>query len=336
MTDTRTGDAGRDASVTDLRRRLGSPETRSVLRVQQAILTAAREFLAEAEFVELQAPITGPATDPGVRGAEQVEIDYYGWPYKLMTSAILYKQAGLLAFDKIFYVVPNIRLEPAEAASTGRHLAEFHQIDVEVAGASYAEVMQLLEDLLVFTIERVTTVAERELEILGRDRAAFDHLLSEPLERMTHSEAMRRLDGMGQPQDVNEELSWASEVALSLEAAKPFFVTDYPRVSRGFYDRESETEPGMLRNFDLIAPEGFGELSSGAEREHEHAAIVERMLETGVDPAEYAWYVELAREGLPASAGFGLGLERFTRYVTGRESVAEATAFPRLPGVASP
>lgn len=323
-------------SVGDPRRRLGSAATRSVLIVQQEILRAAREFLAGAGFVELQAPITGPATDPGVRGAAQVEIDYYGRPYKLMTSAILYKQTALLAFDRIFSVVPNVRLEPVEAAATGRHLAEFHQIDVEVADASREEVMRLLQDLVVFVVGRVVAAAGAEFETLGRDPAAFEPLLREPFGEITHAEALRRLGEMGVAQDAGEELGWIGEEALSREASGPFFVTDYPRGSRGFYDRESATEPGILRNFDLIAPEGFGELSSGAEREYAHDTIVERMRETGEDPADYGWYMELARDGLPPSAGFGVGLERLTRYIVGCASVVEATAFPRIPGVVSP
>ena len=98
--------------------------------------------------MELLPPIIGPVTDPGCAGAKQVDVDFYGHRYKLMTSAILYKQASLLAFDKIFFIAPNVRLEPLETASTGRHLVEFHQIDVEVADASRDDAMALVEDLV--------------------------------------------------------------------------------------------------------------------------------------------------------------------------------------------
>src|SRR3954447_13374998 len=120
----------------DPREHLTSERTRAALRLQAAALAAAREHLTGAGFVELLPPIIGPVTDPGARGAKQVDIDYYGQRYKLMTSAILYKQASLTAFDKIFCIAPNGPLEPLETASTSRHLAEFHQIDVEVADAS--------------------------------------------------------------------------------------------------------------------------------------------------------------------------------------------------------
>lgn len=328
--------AGQDAPVADPGAHLRSPVTRSVLRVQHGLLTAVREFLGSAGFVELQAPVIGPVTDPGVRGAKQVDVDYYGHRYKLMTSAILYKQAALLAFDRIFCVVPNVRLEPLETRFTGRHLTEFHQIDVEVAGASRAEVMDLLESMLVHAVGTVTTRLPRELETLGREPSAFAALLTEPFDRITHEAAMGLLDGLGAGQDHGAEITWSRERRLSAESQRPFFVTDYPKGSRGFYDRESATAPGVLTNFDLIAPEGFGELSSGGERESDYAAIVTRMRETGENPAKYEWYLRMVRNGVPASAGFGVGLERLTRYVTGRPSVVEVAAFPKVAGVVSP
>src|SRR6266705_2547287 len=109
------------------REHLSSPATRAALTVQHWMLAAVREYLQAQGFTELLPPIVGPVTDPGARGAKQVDIDFYGHRYKLMTSAILYKQASLLAFDKIFYIAPNVRLEPLETALTSRHLAEFHQ-----------------------------------------------------------------------------------------------------------------------------------------------------------------------------------------------------------------
>src|SRR5205814_3010583 len=112
------------------------------------LLIAVRDFLCGQGFTEVLLPIVGPVTDPGARGAKQVDVDYYGHRYKLMTSAILYKQASLTAFDKIFCIAPNVRLEPLETASTNRHLAEFHQIDVELAGASREDAMQAVEELV--------------------------------------------------------------------------------------------------------------------------------------------------------------------------------------------
>ncbi|MFD5075694.1 asparagine synthetase A [Streptomyces sp. NPDC058371] len=329
-----------DARVT--RRFPSSPDqhlvdesTRATLRVQSRMLAATRAFLTGQGFQELLPPVIGPVTDPGIRGSKQVDIDFYGHKYKLMTSAILYKQASLLAFDKIFYIAPNVRLEPLETAVTHRHLAEFHQIDVEVRDARREDAMELAERLVAYVVDEVVRELPGDLERLGRDRDAFRELVTGAFARTTHKEATADLVALGHPQDPGAEIDWQGEEILSAKTSRPFFVTDYPKGSRGFYDREDPAQPGVLRNFDLIAPEGYGELASGSEREYDYAALVTRMRETGENPAKYGWYLDLARRGIPASSGFGIGLERFTRYVTGRTAVWEASAYPKLPGVVS-
>ncbi|MFI8304170.1 asparagine synthetase A [Streptomyces sp. NPDC085927] len=323
--------------LADPRSHLTSPTTRAVLRVQHTMLEAAREHLSGQGFTELLPPVIGPVTDPGARGAKQVDVDYYGHRYKIMTSAILYKQASLTAFDRIFCVAPNVRLEPLETSSTSRHLAEFHQIDVEIAGASRDEAMGVAEGVVKHVVRRVVERAPAELAVLGRDTDTFAGLLSqEPFGRRTHASAVADLHSMGHEQNPDAEIDWSGEALLSSKADQPFFVTDYPKGSRGFYDKENHEQPGFLRNFDLLAAEGYGELCSGGEREHEYDAIIARMRETGENPAKYAWYLKMLREGIPASAGFGIGLERLTRYIAGLDSVWQASAFPKVPGVAAP
>lgn len=319
------------------REHLSSPATRAVLRVQHEIMAAAREYLAGQGCTETLLPVIGPVTDPGSRGAKQVDVDYYGHRYKLMTSAILYKQAVLTTFDRIYTIAPNVRLEPLETSDTSRHLAEFHQIDVELAGGSRDDAMAVAEGTVRHVVRRVVERAAPELDELGRDTGAFADLIGgETFERRTHADAVADLHDIGHPQNPDGEIDWAGEALLSAKASRPFFLTSYPKGSRGFYDRESREVPGELRNFDLLAPEGFGELASGGEREHEYAAIIARMRETGENPAKYRWYLDVVRQGVPASAGFGLGLERLTRYVTGVGAAWQATAFPKVPGVAAP
>ncbi|MFD5888346.1 asparagine synthetase A [Streptomyces sp. NPDC060334] len=315
---------------------LRSPELRSAMLVQQEVLFAAREFLRGREFVELLPPLVGPVTDPGGRGAKALDVDYYGRPYKLMTSAILYKQASLKGFPRLFYIAPNVRVEPPETASTGRHLVEFHQIDVELAGGTRRDAQELAAGLLTHVVEHVWTAVPHVLRELGRDELDFAELRQGKFDTRTHEEAVAALIGRGHPQSPDAEIDWAGEKVLSLEADRPFFVNDYPKGSRGFYDREDPERPGVLRNFDLIAHGGFGELVSGSERESAYATIVTRMRESGENPAKYAWYLDLAREGIEPSAGFGMGLQRLVRFLTGLDALWQVSAYPKLPGVIAP
>jgi asparaginyl-tRNA synthetase len=335
MTESATPDAAPERPA-PLREHLMSPLTAAALRVQNAIAAASREYLASQGFVELLPPMIGPVTDPGVRGAKQIDVDFYGHRYKLMTSVILYKQASLLTFEKIFYLAPNVRLEPLETASTGRHLVEFHQLDVEVRDANREQILGLNQELVRHIVQYVLRESKAELAVLGRDPEAFAPLLTQPFERMTHSGAVARLRGLAHGQSADAEIDWEGEKLISEQTDRPFFIVDYPKGSRGFTDGESATQPGVLRNFDLIAPGGYGELCSGGERTHEYRILIERMRETGENPEKYAWYLDLARDGLPASAGFGLGVERLTRYLAGLDRVWQATAYPKLPGVAAP
>jgi asparaginyl-tRNA synthetase len=318
------------------REHLTSDTTRAALRVQHVMLDAARAYLTEQGCTEVLLPIIGPVTDPGARGAKQVDVDYYGHRYKLMTSAILYKQAALTTFDRIFCIAPNVRLEPLETANTSRHLAEFHQIDVELSGASRTEAMAVAEGAVRAMASRVVETARPELDVLGRDVDAFIDLLGERFEARTHAQAVSDLAEIGHQQNPDAEIDWQGEALLSAKSSRPFFVTDYPKGSRGFYDREDPEQPGRLRNFDLLAPEGYGELASGGEREHSYGAIIARMRETGENPAKYRWYLDMVREGIPASAGFGLGLQRVTRYITGVDHAWQTVAFPKVPGVVAP
>jgi asparaginyl-tRNA synthetase len=318
------------------REHLASPVTQAAVRVQNTLLTAAREYLAGEGFVEMLPPVIGPVTDPGARGAKQVDVDYYGHRYKLMTSSILYKQAALTAFDKIFYVAPNVRVEPPETLGTGRHLAEFHQLDIEIAEGRRDDAMRVAQGVVTAAAGRVVRDRAADLALLGRDPDAFAALPGGPFGRTTHADAVATLIGLGHPQNPDGEIDWPGERILSAKADRPFFITDYPKGSRGFYDREDPERPGVLNNFDLILPEGYGEIASGSEREADYARIIGRIRETGENPAKYEWYLDVVRAGIPGSAGFGIGVERLTRYLCGLDAVWQAVAFPKLPGVAAP
>jgi asparaginyl-tRNA synthetase len=309
-----------------------NPKMKLILKVQDQILTSLREFLKNEGFIEILAPIIGPATDPGIRGAKQASVQYYDVTFKIMSSMILYKQMAVSSFEKIFALSPNVRLEPLESAKTARHLAEFRQIDLEMTYASYEDAMGLAERMLASVVKKVREKCGKELESLGRELQE----VKGPFKRLTHKEAVELLRSKGYMVSYVEEIPWDAEKALSAMHQEPFFVYDYPLVSRGFYDREDPNRPGILRDFDMLYPEGFGEAISGGEREHTFGGVLKRMKLTGENPEKYGWYLQMLKQGVPFSVGFGIGVERLTRWICGLETIWEAVPFPRVPGIASP
>ncbi len=313
-------------------RAIRHPKMKLMLKVQDQILTSLREFLRKEGFIEILAPIIGPATDPGIRGAKQISIQYYSAPFKIMSSMILYKQMIVASLERVFALSPNIRLEPLESIKTSRHLVEFRQIDLEMVHASYEDAMSLAEGLLMSVVRDTRKNCCEELKGLGRDLEEVDV----PLKRLTHKQAVELLRSNGYMVSYVEEIPWDAEVALSAMHQHAFFVYDYPLVSRGFYDREDPRRPAILRDFDMLYPEGFGEAISGGEREHTFEGVLKRMKLTGVDPEDYEWYLEMLREGVPHSVGFGIGIERLTRWICGLRTIWEAVPFPKVPGILSP
>ncbi len=308
------------------------PRMKKILKIQSAICMAAREYLNSLGFIELLPPIIGPVTDPSIRGAKQVTFDFYGYRYKVMSSAILYKQMAVASLGKIYFFSPNIRLEPLDSVKTGRHLVEFIQIDIEQAYASYFDAMEIAEGLLTYVIKRVLSEHEEDLKDLGRELK----IPKRPFKKLTYNEAVDLLRANGIEVSYNTEIPWDAEEKLSEMFDEPFFIYDYPRGARGFYDLEDPERPGILRDFDMMYPEGYGEAASGAEREYRIEKVIAKMRTTGENPAKYEWYIEMLKFGIPPSAGFGIGVERLTRYVCGLKAIWEARPYPKVAGIYSP
>jgi len=288
---------------------------RYIVRIRATIHHAMAEFLQNKGFVEIPPVIISPITDPLSHPIFDGEIKYYGNKYYLTRSMIFHKQMALIAFDKIFCFSPNIRLELAEKAKTGRHLFEFTQLDLEMKMVSRDEVMKLAEEMLIDVFKKVKSTCKHELENLGRSLK----IPSPPFKRIKFEEAYK-------------EYGEDYEEILSNEATEPFWIVDFPKWKREFYDREYEDRKGWLADMDLIYPEGFGEALSGGEREYEYEKIVKRIQESGESEKDYIFYLDVARQGLPPSAGFGIGIERLTSYICGLEDIRYATLFPKIPG----
>jgi len=287
----------------------------TVLQVKSEIVRAAGEYLRKQGFIEILPVILSPVTDPLHHETYDGVVDYYGRPYTLTKSMILHKQIALRTIPRIFAFSPNVRMEPEERAPLRRYLAEFVQLDLEVRDATRDEIMEIGEGLFIAVVKAVRDNCAAELESLGREL----EVPRAPFARIAYQDAVKRF---GEHYDE----------PLSASLSAPAWLIDFPREVREFYDREDPDRPGILLDMDLIYPEGYGEALSGGEREHTFPRILRRLEQDGISPDRFAEYLRFAEEGLPASAGFGIGIERLTRYICGLDHIKEARLFPKVPG----
>ncbi len=283
-------------------------------RLKSKIIGFLRDFMEKKEFVELLPVIASPVTDPLSSPETTISFSVYGYSLQLTKSMIFHKQFAMLAFDKICIFSPNFRIEKEDLWKSGRHLIEFTQLDLEVKEATREDVMKLGEEMLTEVITRVLDEAREEIQFFGRKLK----VPSRPFKTVTYHWAYSMFG-----KDF--------EVELSRRADAPIWVLDFPEKSREFYYRQGEN-PLYLRDFDLIYPEGYGEAISGGEREWRPEKIRERLRNKGIDQSLYYPYLIMLEQGIPPSAGFGMGVERLTRFIAGLESIKYCRIFPKLPG----
>jgi asparaginyl-tRNA synthetase len=287
-------------------------------------MQSVREFLCKKEFIEVRAPVIEPYSDPGIRGAEFFSIDISGKQHVIMSAFTLHKHIISSYLGKIFSFAPCLRYEQEESAKTGRHLIEFYQIEVESKDSSYKDAMKYAEELIAYVIKSVKEKYPEELAILERKLI----IPAVPFKKIPHSEALKMAKELGF--DIKDkELPWEAEKAISLQFSEPFFITDYPKGSRGFYDKDGIT---TLLDFDMMYPEGFGEASSGGQREDDYEKALEKLKKID-DPKKYSCYLKELKKSPCKTAGFGIGLERLTRFICGLPHIEQACLFPKVPGV---
>lgn len=287
----------------------------AVLTIKSEAIRSASAFLRSEGFTEILPVLLSPITDPLRHETYDGKVDFYGEPYQLTKSMIFHKQIALRTLPKIFCFSPNVRMEPADRAGLGRYLAEFVQLDLEVRDADREAVMAIAEGLVCAVFTSVLASCFEELSLLGRRLSVPER----PFTRHAYADAAA---AFGEPFDD----------ALSATMDAPAWVIDFPRRIREFYDREDPRRPDVLLDMDLIYPEGFGEALSGGEREHDLDQIHSRLDRDDIPRSQFARYLEEVKRGVPRSAGFGIGIERITRFICGLDRIEDARLFPKVPG----
>ncbi len=303
---------------------LRSPRQVAIARVRHEVEQAIRDFFYQEGFTLVDTPILTGAI--GEEAGNLFATDYFdlGKAYLAQTGQ-LYVEAAAAALGKVYCFGPTFR---AEKSKTRRHLTEFWMVEPEVAFNDSDANMRLQESFVSYIVARVLDRRKEELEELERDTTALERVRP-PFPRISYSDAVSRLNQLGSDITWGADLGGDDETLLAKEFDRPVMVHDYPKEVKAFYMKENPADPRTVLNNDCLAPEGYGEIIGGSQREDDYDKLLGRIRQQGLDPEAYRWYLDLRRYGTFVHSGFGLGVERTVAWICGLPHIREAIAFPR-------
>ena len=299
------------------------PRSRAILLIRSALIQAAFEYFVKNDYVMINAPTFITSAVEG--GATLFELKYFGDKAFLTQSAQFYEEAAICVFEKVFVIQPSFR---AEKSRTRKHLTEFWHIEAEIAFAEHEDIMHVEEELLTYIVGRLNELVGDEIKYL---RKSLLKELNPPFEKVSYDEAIDILQKKGVNISWGEDFGADEERSLSNEFEDPFFVTGFPIAIRSFYHMPDPKRPEITLSSDLMAPNGFGEITSGGQRIHDYNVLLDKIRDMGLDPGEYEWYLEIRKYGMPPHSGFGMGVERVLRWLLDLPHIRDATLFPRTP-----
>ncbi len=303
---------------------LRSKKQHALLRIRSRLVRAIYDFYFERGYTLVDTPILTPAACEGT--TTLFEVDYFGEPAFLAQSGQLYSEASAAAFGKVFCFGPTFR---AEKSKTRRHLTEFWMVEPEVAYMELDGLVELAEQFVTHIVAEVVKDCGSELDALERN---VDNLrkVEPPFPRLTYSEAAEILKKKGLDFKWGEDFGAPHETAVSEDFDKPVMITKYPAEIKAFYMKRDPQDAKLALCLDVLAPEGYGEIIGGSQREDDLETLEKRIGEHGLPADAFQWYLDMRRYGTFPHSGFGLGLERTLAWIAGIEHVRECIPFPRM------
>ncbi len=300
-----------------------SREQTAVAKVKAALIRGGREWFHENGYVEVNPPIvTGVCPEDSTT---LFQLKYFDRIAYLSQSAQFYLESLIYSLEKVYAVTPSFR---AEKSRTPRHLAEYWHMEMEAAWVDNEGNMKVQEELVSAMLRNAVEECSEELKLLKRDPALL-RKIEPPFDRMKYDEAMDCLQKKGHEVSWGSDLGAVEERALTVDREIPLFVVNYPKELKPFYMKENPEDKRTYKNSDLLAPEGFGEIIGGSERETDNALIIERLRDKGENLDNYLWYLDLRKYGSVPHSGFGIGLERIVTWVCRLEHIRDAIPYPR-------
>lgn len=303
----------------------------ALLKIRHTVYYAICEYLNENNFYRYDSPILTPNACEGTTTLFEVPYFDEGKAY-LSQSGQLYAETGIMSLGRVYDFGPTFR---AEKSKTRKHLTEFWMMDAEAAFVEHKENMQIQEKLIRFVIRKVIEKNENELKILERNIEKLQKA-DATFKIITYSEAIKFLQEKGYDINFGDDFGAEEEEEIARESDVPVFVEKWPKQIKAFYMKRDVENPDLVLGSDLIAPDGFGELIGGSQREDDYELLKERMEAENMPMKEFQWYLDLRKYGSVPHSGFGIGLERFIAWISGKRYIREAIPFPRMINRVSP
>ena len=316
-------DHGTDFLMSNRHLWLRSKRQHAIMRVRHQTIKAIRDFFDNNGFTLIDSPIfTGNAVE---NTTTLFELDYFERQAYLTQSGQLYQEAGAMAFGKSYCFGPTFR---AEKSKTRRHLTEFWMVEPEMAYCDLDGNMDWAEKLVVFIIDTVLNKCQDELKVLERDITKLEAVVP-PFPRITYDEAAKILKEHRDGFEYGKDLGGTDETVLSDRFEKPVMIHRWPADIKAFYMKRDEDEPELALGVDMLAPEGYGEIVGGGQREDDLEELVKRIRYHDLPIKPFQWYLDLRKYGSVPHSGFGLGLEQTVGWICGTKHIRETIPFPR-------
>lgn len=300
-----------------------STKMTNIMKVRSEIMRSAREWFDKNEWYETSPPIFNKSACEG--GTTLFEVGYFDDKLFLSQSAQLYLEALTYSLEKVWSLTPSFR---AEKSKTPRHLTEFWHLEGEKAWANFDDILTVEEQLIAYICNNVAERSYKELEQLKRKPEDLKKV-NAPFDRVSYAEVIKFLQKKGSPIKFGDNLGTEEERLLTIDSDKPLFTCGCPKEIKPFYTKIDPIDEQMVLSADMIAPKGYGEISTGGQREDNLENIIQRLKEEGFNPNDYSWYLDLRRYGSVPHAGFGFGIERLVRWICNLEHIRDTIPFPR-------
>ena len=304
---------------------LRSSKQHAIMLVRNEMIRATYEFFNQKGFLNIDSPILTAVA--GENTTDLFHIDYFEDDAYLAQTGQLHAEAAAMAFGKVFTFGPTFR---AEKSKTRRHLTEFWMIEPEMAFTEQDESLEIQEQYVAYLVQSVLDNCDYALTVLERDRETLEKYTKLPYPRISYDDAVKMLQENDFDVEWGVDFGSPEETFIASQYEQPIFIVNYPKEIKPFYMPLHPDRDDVVICADLIAPEGYGAIIGGSQRESDYETLKKNIIDFGLNVEDYDWYLDLRRYGSVTTSGFGLGLERAVTWITGTKHIRESIPFPRL------